>query len=86
MYSNSLVSVGVTHKLTQKEFMVLVILADKINCHVKITDIINSAFKDRYDSTNYLYKTVSKIRIATKDDDSIKLVRVHDSICLLTVI
>ncbi|MGI5914185.1 MAG: response regulator transcription factor [Bacteroidales bacterium] len=80
--TKKLVSCGFTHKFSEKEFQILVELADNVNTSVDRTYIIKKILDERLRSDDYLYKTITKLRSALKNDKSIKLEAISGSISL----
>jgi len=81
-FSNSIVSCGTTHGFSEPEFCVVVLLADKVNLLVPITQVHETALKNRLRINNYTYKTFTKIRSAIQNDKSLELVRIRGFISL----
>ena len=80
--TKKLVSCGFTHKFSEKEFQILVELADNVNTSVDRIYIIKKILDERLRSDDYLYKTITKLRSALKNDKSIKLEAISGSISL----
>ena len=57
-------------------------LADNVNTSVDRTYIIKKILDERLRSDDYLYKTITKLRSALKNDKSIKLEAISGSISL----
>ena len=83
--TKKLVSCGSTYKFPEKEFQILVELADNVNSSVLRTHIIEKILNERLRSDEYLHKTITKIRSALKKDKSIKLEAISGSISIQVV-
>ena len=83
--TKKLVSCGSTYKFPEKEFQILVELADNVNSSVLRTHIIKKILNERLRSDEYLHKTITKLRSALKNDKSIKLEAISGSISIQVV-
>ncbi len=81
-FSKKLVSCGETYKFSEKEFQILVLLADNANSLIPRAQILETVLSKRIRSDEYFYKTITKIRSAIKNDKSLILEAVHGSIFL----